>query len=468
MLTRRAATPTDDADALAWLKEAAIRRTGLAYYADKDDVLAKKLHGRLAKLNLNGYAEYQRLLSCDDGRREWNSLIDELVVNETYFFRYRSQFEALKSVALPDRAASGGDIRIWCAGCASGAEPYSLNILLKLELPHLFAGRTVEILGTDISRRNLRRARDGVFTPWELRQLPETYRTRCFERTGNEWRLREPFKQGVTFAQHNLATDAEAFASSHRSAFDVVFCRNVMIYFDADLTRRLLHWFRECLHDGGWLIVGHAEPYLEIANLFEPVPVNDTTLYRKAASKAWRPAGSPALPLAAPAPAPAAVASPPAAKPRARPSERPAARGGNDGEVSIAAARRLANLGQWTQANHVCQQLLKASPLDAEAHYLMALVDEHRGHHPEAIEAFKRALYSDRDFALAHYHLGMAWARTGRPVEAVRALRSAVALVSSATETDGVRAGEGLTAGELLALTKQVLKTIEGVTTGWP
>ncbi|MBX6324217.1 MAG: protein-glutamate O-methyltransferase CheR, partial [Rhodospirillaceae bacterium] len=270
------------------LKARVIGASGLEYYADKDAALAERAEHRRAALGCSASEYVRRLLDPRDDR-ELAALIDEITVGETYFFRYPSQFDALRQAVIPAcvaRRAGERRLRLWSAGCASGAEPYSLAILLRLDLAGLLAGWEVSILATDINRRALDQARVGVFSKWELRTVGAELRRRCFVPAGTQWRIRPEFRAGLRFERQNLAAEIEAFALRHAGDFDVILCRNVMIYFGAEVMRRVIRGLAECLAPGGWLLVGHAEPFFEIANILAPVAVAGATLYRKPESGA--------------------------------------------------------------------------------------------------------------------------------------------------------------------------------------
>lgn len=448
------------------IKQAVIDRTGLGFYRDREDSLALAIAGRLEALRLGDCAAYRRCLLAPDGAAEWDRLVDEITIGETYFFRYPAQFDALRDHVLPELVGRCRDrrrLRIWSAGCASGAEPYSIAILLRLDLPHLVAGWDVSIVGTDISRGKLARAAAAEFSEWELRQVPDRYRQACFDRMEGGWRLRDLFRRNVSFQAENLVDDSPATAKSTFDNFDLILCRNVMIYFDGETIRRVARRLHDRLRDGGWLIVGHAEPHLDIANLFHPYPVADTTLYRKwtdrpvqvlpavhdTAAGGWVGRLPPALspPLWVP------PTLPPVDDRRPAPSAPPRDRAQASSSVAVLGeARQLANAGDWAGATAQCQRLLDAEPLDADAHYLMALIASHRGEATAAEAALRRAIYIDRGFALAHYQHGRLAANRGDVAGAQRALRNVLSVLGGTSDDTPVRAGEGLTAGELKGL----------------
>jgi chemotaxis protein methyltransferase CheR len=246
------------------LKEWVIGHTGLAYYSDKDADFAERIQRRLAALRVRDCSSYLRILGGRPmGEQEIDSLVAELTIGETYFFRQREHFDELRVRILPDlieRNRASRRLRIWSAGCATGAEPYSVALLLRLELADELIGWDVGILGTDINREFLARARAAKFDDWAFRESPDDLKTRCFERDGRRWALRREFKGLVSFQFHNLMSGSCPVTSCGAPVFDLILCRNVMIYFGAENVRATVELLHNCLAAGGWLLVGHAEP----------------------------------------------------------------------------------------------------------------------------------------------------------------------------------------------------------------
>jgi chemotaxis protein methyltransferase CheR len=457
--------------ALQALKAAVIARTGLAYYADKDAALARAVAGRLKHLRLADLEGYLPRLKPPGGEAEWQELIDAITIGETHFFRYAAQFDALRDLVVPDclaRRQAERRLRIWSAGCACGPEPYSVALLLDHVFGYLLSGWEVGILGTDINRRELERAEQGAFSEWDLRDLPEAFRARYFERAGRGLRLLEPYRRRVEFRLQNLLDDGLEFARRNQGQFDIVLCRNVMIYFDPEGCRRLLAALHEALAEDGWLIVGHAEPHFEIANLFQPLSAPGTTLYRKQVGASVRPArpvlppltiAAPVWPDPTPGPVPSPEPPPPVQDTTTPPvAPPPAAAAPADPMTEV---RQVANAGDWPRAEALCLARLQQDSLDADAHFLLGLVLGQRGDPAGSEASLKRAVYLDRRFALAHYHLGMAAAARGDAAAARRALRNVHDVIEPLPETTAVRAGDGLSAAELGGLVELQLGALE-------
>ena len=272
------------------LKEYLIQSTGLVYYTDKDADLARRIGRRLSGFGFHNCAPYLELLHDPHrGPSEMDALIAEVTIGESYFFRHAEHFDALRELVLPDlidRNARHRRLRIWCAGCADGAEPYSLSILLRRELAHLLPGWQVSILGTDINRQYLTIAREGRYEEWSLRATSNELRRACFEQEGKRWTIAPEYKTGVSFQFHNLVENPFPPQLDDLSAFDLIICRNVMIYFGSELMQRLVRQFHDCLAPGSWLLVGPSEPNMTCFTAFRPVNAPGVTLYQKPAGPA--------------------------------------------------------------------------------------------------------------------------------------------------------------------------------------
>lgn len=202
-------------------------------------------------------------------------VVEALTVNETSWFRDREPFAALTEMALPAvlSASPRRPVRIWSAACSSGQEAYSIAILLDRWLP---AGRDFEIVASDISSEMVERARAARFNQLEVnRGLPVGDLVTYFHRVGTDWEVEDRIRRRVSFRQINLARPLPVMA-----AFDVVFLRNVLIYFAPETKRRVLAQVQRALRPGGWLLLGAAETTVGIDTHYERVPVGRTVIYR--------------------------------------------------------------------------------------------------------------------------------------------------------------------------------------------
>ena len=294
------------------LKSTVIEATGLAYYADKDQALAERVSRRLADRSVTGLAGYLAILNTEGpAGPEYQALINELTVGETFFFRYAEQFEALCAVAIPECLRRNRDsriLRIWSAGCSIGPEAYTLEILLKRHFAEQLRDWQVAIIGTDINATFIDAARRGVYGNWAVRGLPPAVLEECFDRRGEQLVVKPKFREWTTFSVFNLVEGTLPNYPRGLGALDVVLCRNVMIYFDEATRGRLLEGLHAALAPNGWLVVGHAETGPQVNALFTPVPVPGATLYRKPLPGCTP---APALPTLSAAPEPSAAEPPP-------------------------------------------------------------------------------------------------------------------------------------------------------------
>jgi chemotaxis protein methyltransferase CheR len=422
------------------LKHFVIGHTGLSYYADKDEDFATRLARRLSARAVSRCASYLRELSDPlSGSAEMDQLVGELTIGETYFFRQQEHFELMHKAIVPDLLRRNKDtraIRIWSAGCATGAEPYSVSVLLQTEFRNELAGWDVSILATDINVDFLAQAREARFADWALRGATEEFRQRCFVRNGSTWELRPPYRKGVVFRYSNLANDADLPGAAGK--FDLILCRNVLIYFSSEQTAKVLDRFHQALAPGGWLLVGYAEPNMEMFKAFETVSAPQSTAYRKLETTAevprkevtWEPLDweDRQIEVYPPTTVPEPIhASPP----------------------SVEQVRTLADAGHWEAATALAERLIAADGLNPAAHFTSALIHEHFGAIQRARQAFQRAIYLDRRFALAHYHLGTSFRSTHEMERADRCFRNALEVLTSLPDNEPLPHGDSITAGEL-------------------
>ena len=254
---------------------------GLSFGDRSRFLLEKRLARRVRELDVGSFQAYHYLLRRDEtGDEELAAIIDELTTNETYFFRERNQLRALVAEILPellDRRMPGGPpISIWSAGCSSGEEPYSV-VIMAMEAGYV-PGRDFRVYASDISRRMLHKARQGIYRPASFRETePQTQRQHFTEKDGH-WRISDDVKRHVVFTRVNLLDPARL---ALLGAMDVILCRNVLIYFDLDTKRRVIDTFGEKLGSGGYLLLGHAESLINVSSPFELRHLRTDLVYRK-------------------------------------------------------------------------------------------------------------------------------------------------------------------------------------------
>lgn len=443
------------------LKALVIARTGHHYYEDKDDLLFDRLCRRFKACGLADARAYlAHLADPESGPPEWTALEAEITIGETFFFRYAEQFAALRETILPGLIAARAQsrtLRIWSAGCSTGAEPYSIAVLLHDLLADDLADWRIGITGTDISATALAVARSGDYGRWALRTLPPEERRRLFlvgppapgaAREGS-YTLRPQFRSMVRFETQNLLGLLDGGATAF-SNFDLILCRNVLIYFDAKTVYGLVRAFGRRLKPDGWLLLGHAEPNPAFSDLLDALNLPGTVAYRPRGADPVLPDHATAL---------AAITTPvpwiplPVPEMRVAPKEltAPAIVDAPPKTSALDRIRTLADAGETAEAWRAVRAALVDSPTEAALHYYEGLLAWSLGREDEAERALRGALYLDRDFVLAHYQLGLLLMAGGRRAAAARALDNAVQIAGRLAADACLPEGDGTRAGQLVA-----------------
>lgn len=488
-------------------------RLGLRFDDNRLTFLAELL-ARRAQERHSSVAAYLTTLSADaDSNGELGELARELTVGETYFFRHGEQFQALLEVALPERLsarAASRKLKLLSAGCASGEEPYSLAILLRER--GVEPGFEVSIQGLDLNPDALAKARRAVYSPWSLRETPAELRERWFERDGRDFRLVSSVRQAVRFDQHNLILPAPSLLP--KAYFDIVLCRNVLMYFTPEHAARVVSRLATALAPGGFLFLGHAETLRGLSHDFHLRHTHGAFYYQlkngdeqatgqrdatesspgpwfaralgAPASSEWvgtwletvqrsserirelstqSGAAVPGPELPEPVPAPSDLSRPLQLLQHERFAEALELLHPSDGDADPAAlllrAALLAHQGALDEARQVCHDLLRLDDLNAGAHYLLALCCERRGESQQAAEHDRTAVYLDPGFAMPHLHLGLMARRRHETDAAKRELARALLLLEHEEESRLLLFGGGFTRSALLALCRSELANLK-------
>ena len=460
--------------------------TGNFHLAERRSQLFQKVERRQASLGLDSLEAYLALLKRGgEGRDELDRLVTELTVGETSFFRHLEQFDALRDSILPDcleRNEHSRQLRIWSAGCANGAEAYSIAIVVHAVLGSRMADWNVAIVGSDINRAFLASAEAGCYSPWTCRDLDEAQVPLLFSQDGPCWRIRDQYKEHVAFRYHNLISDETPALHQNIFAFDIIFCRNVMIYFDSAANAALTESLARALVDGGYLFVAPADFHAHLPQVFVSEKVGGVSVLRKKPSfpthgmrdAASSPnSGTAAVGRAAPresARSPSSIPTSAGKKMNGRqslsrrrprpPSQEPASR--PLPPPDIATIIKLANCGDWTNAARHCEAILDADSCNVAAHYYHGLVLQVTGARDEAERAWRRAIYLDRGFALAHYQLGIARKERRDVTGSSKAFRNAVDALEGMPDDQPVSPCDQITAFDLRELAAQQLTLLGG------
>lgn len=433
---------------------------------------------------------YNILISNPRGSVEMDVLVNAVTVSETHFFRDAAQFNALANSIFPEiikRKTSLRTLRIWSAGCASGEEPYSIAMLLRGILPDI-DDWAITILATDINASLLERARLGSYGQWAFREERAiSMRLRYFHPAGNRFELSPQIKRMVTFSRLNLMDSSYPSFETNTMMMDLIICRNVTIYFPEAVTRQVVGKFHQSLVNGGWLIVGHSEPSLEIYSQFQPRNFPDTVVYQR--DDNIKPTPTPFVfplrPSRVPpgnataevtsihrAPLPRPITSPLSTTPMGeKPAEalvraRELLEFGRD-EDALKLLQKLlaadprnalvysllgqvyANRGAWDEAEKNCRKAIELDKLVLEAYYTLGLVLQHQKRLLEAIDIMKKVVYLDRNHILGHYHLGGLYREQGLLPNAQKSLDNALNLLRNLPADEMLPGSGGITASRL-------------------
>jgi chemotaxis protein methyltransferase CheR len=276
--------PPMSPQAFQTLRDFIYARSGIYFAESKQYFLENRLGRRAQDLGLSGYPAYLDHLQGPGGRSELTNLFNEVTTNETSFWRNPPQIEAFQRNVLEEAVAlmksrGGNRLRVWSAACSSGEEPYTLAMVVLEARDTLLRGLQVEIVATDISERVLSQAREGVYGSYTLRNLsPEQIRRHFEALPGDSFRIRDDLKQLVSFRNFNLV-DFPGYKGL--GVFDIIFCRNVLIYFDDAAKSKVLRGFHEQLHPRAYLLVGHSESIHSFNVGFELMHFSKAMGYRK-------------------------------------------------------------------------------------------------------------------------------------------------------------------------------------------
>jgi chemotaxis protein methyltransferase CheR len=271
-------------DEFGTLSDLIYRRIGIRLEPKKIFFLSKRVENRLDFTGISSPAEYIRYVRFSDGAgEEFQSLVNLLTINETYFFRDFPQLQAFAEHCLADvverkLAARDYTLRIWSAGCSTGEEPYTISIILREMLDDVSAWDIIN-LASDIDNTALKKARAGIYEPRSVRDVPEQYLSKYFKKNGGEtFALSDKIRNSVRFEHLNLADKP---ALREKRGFDFIFCRNVLIYFDDVSRKQLVDHFYIALNKGGYVFLGSSESVGRITTAFKLTRAGGYLIYCK-------------------------------------------------------------------------------------------------------------------------------------------------------------------------------------------
>ena len=255
------------------LRDFVYEKTGIYIPDSKKYLVESRLTKRVLERNLNTFEEYLYLIQSNTDSNELLKLYDAITTNETSFFREPRQFDVLVKHIVPSIIQKQKTVKIWSAACSTGEEPYTIRMLL---IENMFD--TVEVIASDISESALESARNGVYGSYSVRNVPEFYLRKYFKNSGQSYELDEVVKKGVRFVNVNLV-DEKRMRFMHD--MDVIFCRNVLIYFGEGAKQKALSLLYGCLKPGGFLFIGSSESLHNATRAFKPVIIDGVIVYQR-------------------------------------------------------------------------------------------------------------------------------------------------------------------------------------------
>jgi chemotaxis protein methyltransferase CheR len=371
-----------------------------------------------------------------------------LTVRETYFFRHPDQFAELQQRVLPALQMfmlERGSLRVWSAGCASGEEAYTLAMVFDRE----GLGDRVQIVGSDISGAALERGRAGQYRDWSLRSLQPELRERYFNTEAGVHSVRADLREQVTWLQLNLAEPGYPLVESGIGHFGLIFCRNVLMFFDNKTIAQVAKRLWASLLPGGWLFLGPSDPNISTFADLEVHVSRGGLIYRRpsAATELRRGAARPQLKAAEPdvAPEPAIVHEAPATI-----APRPQSTSADSSEMA-ASVRSTCNERGAEPALRACEDALARCDDALELHHLHAMLLWDLRRYEDATAAMRRVLYLDRDNAIAHFGLANLLERQGSLASARRSYQNALNACEQLAPNAALPLGDGICASGLRA-----------------
>lgn len=468
----------------------------------------------------------QSLITSSLTEQQVKTLSSHLTVGETYFFREMKSLEAFRDHVIfeltKQRSGRNRRLRVWSAGCSSGEEPYTLAMLIDQMIPEAEKW-DIRIYGTDINLKALEKARCGVYTKWSFRGTSDALRNRYFDPAGQgTYAVKSAFKDMVSFSYLNLAMDNYP-SILNTQEMDVIFCRNVMMYFTPQMIQQVIQRMHRYLVEGGWLIVAPSETSTLLSSEFSAVSFEGATLYRKVSQeppvyRVLAPVASTVVGpfLSAPSilpetsqvfpslaredrelvqlklnteaeygvPLPLKEVGISQSDERRYEDALAAYQGGRydeaiatlqmicpekgygqhqlevEGNVAALMARILANQGKLDQAVKWCEKAINKEKINSDHWFLLAMILMEQGQVKAAVQALKRSLYLKPDFIAAYYLLGTLAVRENRPKDASRHFEQAISLLSNMPKENILRELDGITAGRLMEIIQSVM--VEG------
>jgi chemotaxis protein methyltransferase CheR len=424
------------------------KTSGIYFDRGKRDLLRYGLSERAEAIGASELSDYYEYLTTDPKREEeLRLLLNHLSVQETHFFRNLPQFDALRKYVIPElarRKASGQKrLKFWSAGCSTGQEPYSIAMSVCDVLPDT-TGWDIQVLGTDLNESALDVGRKGLYPEKKMTGLDRGHIKEYFEENEGGFQARKELRNMIEFSRHNMV--AESLPIEVFGTCDVIFCRNVIIYFTHQTAKHVIELFFDILNPGGYLFLGHSETLWKMSAKYSLVEMGDAFIYKKSLPRAINGRRFIADRRMREVPLPPDVKEDRRKQQGRRGVQQPQdlamdgnAKAGADTEKSAISAdealedvrelhgrcRKLIDLGEFNKAVDCLEEAVNGQSTHAESYYLLGLAREKLEDYTGASDAFSKAIYCDDSHSLSFFHLANVLEQLGRLKEAVREYRNA-------------------------------------------
>lgn len=438
--------PRDGTTAVAALLEATL---GLSFAGPRRGRLLAAIE---AQRRAAGVSAGPYLAAASRPGRVFDRLVAEVTVGETFFFRDRAQIGLLRDVVLPELAAGPPrPLALWSAGCAGGEEAFTLAALAE----EAGLAQRCRVVGTDASRRAIDKAEQASYGAWSMRATTPAERASCFQEHGSQFRVADRLRERTRFVQRNLLDGPPP-----PGRFDVVLCRNLLIYLTPEAVRRAAEVLTEALTPHGWLLTAAGDPPLAAPGL-RAVRTPQGLAYRRERAAAGTRAARAVR--AVPAATRASTVSPPRRRSRPDPAAPPTAQGTPTAlrppppAGPAAQVRALGDAGRLAEACRLATAAVQACPLDVELQYLAGVVLLEAGRLDEAATAASSAVYLGPELPVTHLLLGQVEDARGNRQRARRSFRNGSRLLAAAPAEEPVALTDGVPAGHLSRLAAHYL-----------
>lgn len=415
----------------------------------------------LKGIDLNSYIGI--LLANRLSIEENEKLANSLTIGETYFFRDKKLFNVLRKSIIPDIIESKRKtktITIWSSGCSTGEEAYSIAILMK-ELLIDFSDWNINIVATDINLNSLRKARDAIYGEWSFRENDIKFKNKYFDMVQNkQYKLKEEIKKSVTFSYLNLAEETYEINNNLIQEVDIIFCRNVLMYFSKEQAKKIVDRYYKILNNKGLLILAPSESLLLSKSEFIPKNINEIFLYSKNEEKKQNKKGFNFIKYNE-------VKEVEKNEIHYKPIDRKVNKSSSEIKPCIETnhkidyerqCREKANEGNLQEAMLICKKAIDEDKMNPKHYYLLSSIEQEAGNIKESIDTLRKVIYLDSNFIIAYFDLGNLFLKIGRTKEALKNFQNVNILLQGFSEEQNIPNTESITAGMLKHFITNILK----------